>query len=65
MTAINMGIAMIERTTKICERTKPALISLIAASPSESARSVARMTPTASVTLSPPDESNARRRFCI
>jgi len=57
--AINMGIAMSERRTKICQRTKSALISLIAASPSDSARDVARMTATASLTLSVPGQLDA------
>ena len=56
MMAINRGIAMIERITKICQRTKFALISLIAASLSEKARLVVKMAATASLTLSPTDE---------
>jgi hypothetical protein len=50
--AITTGIAMTERSTNICQSTKSALNALIAASPSDSARSVTRMTATPSVTLS-------------
>ncbi len=56
---------MIERVTKICQRTKSALISLIAASLSERARLLPKTAATASLTLSDPtDESDVRTRFC-
>jgi hypothetical protein len=56
MMAINRGMAMIERVTRICQSTKFALISLIAASLSEKARLAVMMAKTASLTLSPKDE---------
>jgi hypothetical protein len=65
MMAINRGIAMIERVTKICQITKSALIDLTAASPREKARLLAKMAATASLTLSASDVAEACRRFRI
>jgi hypothetical protein len=64
-TPISGGMAMIDRTTKICHSTKSELIDLTAASPSEKARLPAKMEATASLTLSATDESDARNRFRI
>ncbi|MGI9507218.1 MAG: hypothetical protein ACR2RE_29610 [Geminicoccaceae bacterium] len=43
---------MIDRKTKICHKTKLALVCLMSASPSESASTVKRMTATANGILS-------------
>src|SRR6185503_15431199 len=65
MTAINRGIAMIERITKICQRTKSELISLIAASLRENAKLLPKMAATASRILSRTDDWDERNRFCV
>ena len=53
MTAMTTGTASAERSTKICQSGNSALIRLIRASPSDRARTVKTIAPTASPTLSP------------